>query len=69
MSQAFSQILPVALLSLPVAPALSFDFLLHDSALVPLREFFGSLAPFVLGTGISLYVFHFRQRGGSKPRG
>lgn len=69
MSQALSQLIPVALLSLPAAPALSFDFLLRDTALLPLREFFGSLAPFGLGVGISLYVFHFRQRRGSKPGG
>jgi len=69
MSQALSQLIPVALLSLPTAPALTFDFLLRDTALVPLREFFGSLAPFGLGIGISLYLFHFRQGRGSKPGG
>ncbi len=66
MSQVLSQIVPVALLSIPVAPALSFDFLRHDGALLMLREFFGSFAPFVLGIGVSLYVFHFRHRRGSK---
>jgi hypothetical protein len=69
MSQALSHLVPVVLLSLPAAPALSFDFLLRDSALLPLREFCGSLAPFCLGIGLSLYVFLFRQRGGSKPGG
>ncbi len=69
MSQALSHLIPVALLSLPAAPALTFDFLLRDTALLPLREFFGSLAPFGFGVGISLYVFHFRQGRGSKPPG
>lgn len=67
MSQVLSQIVPVALLSIPVAPALSFDFLRHDGALLMLREFFGSFAPLILfGIGVSLYVFHFRHRRGSK---
>ncbi|MCC6171937.1 MAG: hypothetical protein IT481_07900 [Gammaproteobacteria bacterium] len=66
MSQVLSQIVPVALLSIPVAPALSFDFLRHDGALLVLREFLGSFAPFVLGIGVSLYVFYFRHRRGSK---
>jgi hypothetical protein len=66
MSQVLSHIVPVALLSIPVAPALSFDFLRHDGALLVLREFLDSFAPFVIGIGVSLYVFHFRQRGGSK---
>jgi len=66
MSQLFAHFVPVALLSVPVAPALSFDFLLHDSMLDPLREFVGSLAPFALGVGVSLYLFHFRQGRGTK---
>jgi hypothetical protein len=66
MSQVLAHILPVALLSVPVAPALSFDFLLHDSLIAPLRELFGSVAPFALGAGISVYVFHFRHGRGSK---
>lgn len=69
MSQALSQFFPLALLSLPVAPVLSFDFLLRDATLLPLREFFGSLAPFGLGVGISLYVFHLRHGRRSKPGG
>jgi hypothetical protein len=64
MSQVLAHILPVALLSAPVAPALSFDFLLHDSLVAPLREFIASLLPFALGAGISIYVFHYRR--GSK---
>jgi hypothetical protein len=67
MSQVLAHFLPVALLSIPVAPALSFDFLLHDSMIAPLREIFGSLAPFALGAGISVYVFHVRHVRGSKP--
>lgn len=66
MTQVLLHLQHLALLSVPVAPALSFDFLRHDSALLALREFLGSFAPFVLGIGLSLYVFHFRQRGGSK---
>jgi hypothetical protein len=65
MSQVLAHILPVALLSAPVAPALSFDFLLHDSLVAPLRELIASLVPFALGAGISVYVFHYRR--GSKP--
>jgi hypothetical protein len=65
MSQVLAHILPVALLSAPVAPALSLDFLLNDSLVAPLRELFASLVPFVLGAGISIYVFHHRR--GSKP--
>ncbi len=61
MSQLFAQFIPVALLSVPVAPALSFDFLLQDSMLNPLRELVSALAPFALGVGVSLYLFHFRQ--------
>jgi hypothetical protein len=64
MSQVLAHILPVALLSAPVAPALSFDFLLHESLFAPMREFIVSLVPFVLGAGISIYVFHYRR--GSK---
>jgi len=59
-----AHILPVALLSAPVAPALSLDFLLNDNLVAPLREFIASLVPFVLGAGISIYVFHYRR--GSK---
>ena len=66
MSQVFSQLVPVALLSIPVAPALSFDFLRHDAALLGLRDFFGAFAPFAIGVGVSLYVFHFRNRRGTK---
>lgn len=66
MSQVLSHIVPVALLSIPVAPALSLDFLRHDAVLAALREFLGSFAPFVIGVSVSLYVFHFRQRRGPK---
>ncbi|MFO1454870.1 MAG: hypothetical protein U1F18_01375 [Steroidobacteraceae bacterium] len=66
MSQAFLHLQQIALLAVPVAPALSFDFLRHDSALLALREFLDSFAPFVLGIGLSLYFFHFRQRRGPK---
>lgn len=64
MSQVLAHFLPVALLSAPVAPALSLDFLLNDSLVAPMREFIASLVPFVLGAGISIYVFHYRR--GSK---
>jgi hypothetical protein len=64
MSQVLAHILPVALLSAPAAPALSFDFVLHDGFVAPLREFIASVVPFLLGAGISLYVFHYRR--GSK---
>ncbi len=51
MSQLLVHLYAVALQSVPVEPLL---------------EVAGSLAAFTIGAGISLYVFHYRRRRGSR---
>ena len=75
MSQVLAHILPVALLSAPVAPALSFDFLLHESLFASIRELVVSLVPFVLAnlipafTGSSLFRYTVTTFFGIIPGG
>ncbi len=43
-----------------------FMTVLPSMPVEPLREIAGSIAAFVIGAGISLYLFHFRRRRGSR---